>query len=543
MVGPLIEAAEMSFASRPWRRVTITRLALSFHRSVEKISVGLALALYAALLAYMIPRHEPWADEAQAWELAKSLSLKSLFGTYIHYEGSPGLWHALLWMLSRMHVTYSGMHWIAGLIALAAMALLTIAAPFPLLLRLLLPFTYFFAFQYSVVARSYVLFPALLFALACLWPRRRVCHLPVVLLIGLLGNVSAHGFVVALGLAMVLTIEWFRIPKKERAHGGSWSASALLLIALLGFAAWCIIPAPDTGWVVFAKDLATHGPSAATPDRLSKLDPRMRFLSPHLKTAIAIIYQFAHELGHGLADKFHLGVIVWVLLAWGWMSDGLLRYSLPALFLLVIFTPFPHQFYHSGLLWVLFLFLWWVTWPERERECPERKLWVANLRHKALLLSVMLCVAIQLGWAVTEIRYDASNPYSPNRDGAVLLKAYLDRADKIDVAIPSKQKSNGIGEFFITGIEPYFRTEPISNMPFRFWFWGWNGEMRAKYLQDSEDRSVVVVVEETAGDIRYKAEEARLESLGYRRETVVCGQIYYPEGVKGSSLCHAFYEP
>jgi hypothetical protein len=67
--------------------------------------------------------------------------------------------------------------------------------------------------------------------------------------------------------------------------------------------------------------------------------------------------------------------------------------------------------------------------------------------------------------------------------------------------------------------------------------------MRAKYLQDSEDRSVVVVVEETAGDIRYKAEEARLESLGYRRETVVCGQIYYPEGVKGSSLCHAFYEP
>ena len=55
----------------------------------------------------------------------------------------------------------------AGSIAFASMVLLTIAAPFPLVLRLLLPFTYFFAFQYSVVARSYVLFPAILFALAC----------------------------------------------------------------------------------------------------------------------------------------------------------------------------------------------------------------------------------------------------------------------------------------------------------------------------------------------------------------------------------------
>src|SRR5260370_39192067 len=86
-------------------------------QTIPRAAVGLTMALYLALLAYMIPRHEPWADEAQAWELAKYLSLKSLFGTYIHYEGSPGLWHALLWMLARMHVTYTGMHWITEAIA------------------------------------------------------------------------------------------------------------------------------------------------------------------------------------------------------------------------------------------------------------------------------------------------------------------------------------------------------------------------------------------------------------------------------------------
>jgi hypothetical protein len=144
-----------------------------------------------------------------------------------------------------MHVTYTGMHWFAGSIAFAGMVLLTVAAPFPLVLRLLLPFTYFFAFQYSVVARSYVLFPTILFALASCWPGRRMRPLPAVLLIGLLGNVSAHGFVVALGLAMILAMEWYRTPQEARAHTKAWLASAVLLTAMLGFAAWCIMPAPD----------------------------------------------------------------------------------------------------------------------------------------------------------------------------------------------------------------------------------------------------------------------------------------------------------
>jgi hypothetical protein len=269
----------MGLAARWSRDMTFSRVPWSARKPAEKSAVGLALILYAGLLSYIIPRHEPWADEAQAWELAQSLSLKSLFGTYIHYEGSPGLWHALLWMLSRMHVTYTGMHWFAGSIAFAGMVLLTVAAPFPLVLRLLLPFTYFFAFQYSVVARSYVLFPTILFALACCWPSRQVRPLPVVFLIGLLGNVSAHGFVVAVGFALILAIEWYRTPKEERAQTKAWLCSAFLLTAMLGFAAWCIIPAPDAGWLVVAKRVGTNAQSGATVDRLSELHPQIAVIS------------------------------------------------------------------------------------------------------------------------------------------------------------------------------------------------------------------------------------------------------------------------
>ena len=524
----------MSFSRVSWRA----------SKSVERAAVGFTLALYAGLLAYIIPRHEPWADEAQAWELARSLSLKHLFGTYIHYEASPGLWHAILWILSSMHVTYGGMHWIAGAIALAGMVLLTAAAPFPLALRLLLPFTYFFVFQYSVVARSYVLFAPILFALACFWPRRRVRPLLVTSLIGLLGNVSAHGFVVAVGLAMLLAIEWYLLPKEQRTYGKLWLAAAVVLTAWLGFAAWCIMPAPDAGWVVIAKRLGTHDRST-TVDLLSERHPGMHLLSSRLQAAVAVIYQYAHQLGHGLADKFHVGIMVWILLVWDWARKGLLRYSLPLLFLWGSYAPFPSQFYHAGLLWVLFLFLWWVTWQAGPQERPGGELLEDGLRRKALFITVTVCVVFQLIWAVKAVRYDASSPYSPNRDGAVVLKAYLNRGDKIDVAIPPNQESNMLGEFFITGMEPYFATEPISNMPFRFWFWGWDPGMRSRYLLDTENRSAVVVVEETDLDVRYKIEETRLESNGYRRGKVACGQIFYPDRKSSTYglLCHAFYEP
>src|SRR4051812_33338704 len=80
----------------------------------------ISLSLYAALVAFAIPYHEPFVDEAQSWQLARSLSLYDLFHTYLRYEGSPGLWHFLLWILIRLRVTYSTIHWICGAIGLVA---------------------------------------------------------------------------------------------------------------------------------------------------------------------------------------------------------------------------------------------------------------------------------------------------------------------------------------------------------------------------------------------------------------------------------------
>ena len=506
--------------------------------AAEKAAVALSLSLYTALLVYIIPRHEPWSDEAQSWELAKSLNLKELFGTYIHYEASPGLWHSLLWLLAKAHVSYNGMHWFTAAIALAAMVLLTTRAPFPLVLRLLLPFTYFFAFQYTVVARNYALYPVLLFALAWQWPQRRQKPLPVVLLIGLLGNVSAHGLVVSIGLVLILAIEYYRRRGEGRTQNRQVLVSALLLVAMLGFAVWTIFPAADAGWVLIANWHGTQSRLAARVGSLQSVAPTANVHASRLKVAGAVLERAARTLDSGLAD-FHLALIAWGLLFWSWIREQRLQYCLPVLLLWGFCAVFPFQFYHAGLFWVLFLFLWWVSFPENEEERIQGERIKSGRLQKALLTSVIVCVVFQLVWASRAIRYDAAMPYSPHRDAAAILKTYLDRGDVVDVAIPAQ--SSGGGQFAITGIEPYFESEPISNMPFRFWIWGpgWDGGMRTKYLQDSANRDAVIVVVEN-GDVR--SIEKRLEAIGYRRGRTVCGQMFYPQYLD-LQTCYAFYEP
>ena len=51
-----------------------------------------AAVIYALVVVLMVLHHEPWADEAQAWLLARDASLWDLWTRLMHYEGSPGIW-------------------------------------------------------------------------------------------------------------------------------------------------------------------------------------------------------------------------------------------------------------------------------------------------------------------------------------------------------------------------------------------------------------------------------------------------------------------
>jgi hypothetical protein len=54
--------------------------------------------LWLALVGLIHGHHEPWAGESQAWLIARDLDLKKIWFYELRYEGTPGLWHTILWI-------------------------------------------------------------------------------------------------------------------------------------------------------------------------------------------------------------------------------------------------------------------------------------------------------------------------------------------------------------------------------------------------------------------------------------------------------------
>jgi hypothetical protein len=102
----------------------------------EKIGNFVVVLLYSGVVLFTVRYHEKWADEAQAWLLARDLDLKTLWFHELSYEGTPGLWHTILWIAQRVfHASYDSMSYIGVAFAIAGVVLLVFKAPFPWYIR------------------------------------------------------------------------------------------------------------------------------------------------------------------------------------------------------------------------------------------------------------------------------------------------------------------------------------------------------------------------------------------------------------------------
>jgi hypothetical protein len=155
-----------------------------------------ALAAYVAIQIVLVWHHEPWRDEADTWLVARDTDLAGLFGLTA-YAGTPAMWYVVLKLLVATGLPYFSQQLLNLAIATAAVGLFLFRAPFPLWFRLLFAFSYFPAYEYSVVARSYATGMLLIFAAAALHGQRRARPIAHALVVAALANVNVHGLVLA----------------------------------------------------------------------------------------------------------------------------------------------------------------------------------------------------------------------------------------------------------------------------------------------------------------------------------------------------------
>jgi hypothetical protein len=127
-----------------------------------RITDGTVLPALAAHVFYTVSKHGPWADEAQAGLLARDFPWLRLVFTELRFEGHPALWSVILSLaIHLLHLPYGYLGYLTGSVAIAGLAVLIFLAPFPRPLRYLIAGSFFFLYQYAIVARPYVLTPLL----------------------------------------------------------------------------------------------------------------------------------------------------------------------------------------------------------------------------------------------------------------------------------------------------------------------------------------------------------------------------------------------
>ena len=111
---------------------------------------------------------EMWGDEIHSWNIAKGSAgyLDLIHNT--RYEGHPPVWYTILWTISKFthNLAYVQMvHWFIASLSMSCTFFFTNAV----FSRVLIPFGYYFLYEYSVLSRNY----AIGILLACLYLR---CH-------------------------------------------------------------------------------------------------------------------------------------------------------------------------------------------------------------------------------------------------------------------------------------------------------------------------------------------------------------------------------
>ena len=449
-------------------------------RIVDLAVFGVWLAVVGAVLQ----RHEPWADEAQSWLLARDLDFRTLWFHELRYNGTPGLWHTILWLAQHwFHAPYAAMGTIGMVCAAGGAAYILWRCPFPRPLPYLLAFSYFVAYQYAVVARSYNLIPLLLFAACDLYddgehPERLTPALV------LLATVSVHGtlFAGVLGACYLLR-HW---SKSGGALRRRYLYCAAVLMATFLFVYLVIRSTPDVA--VFVNHQVTE-------PLLMKLElnvayPLFDWLTP---SAIFLVLAGAWCVRRRQGLPFLL------------LTAGILM-------LVVLLYGRPH---HVGLVFLAVMAGLWIAWPRRDeaQEFSPGERWMT--RAMAALLVCVLGVNI---WdAVYAMEKDYALPYSGSADAAEYLK-------RVDAS-----KASIFGYTYGTSaVQAYFDRNIMTNTPTTYYHEGL--PLRATSLdvgelQIANPEFVVIYSNDGAGT--FNAADPPLRAIGYRLVHVSEGSIFF----------------
>ena len=406
-------------------------------RSWEKIGNAISLLAYCCVVLFTVRYHEKWADEAQAWLIARDLDLKTIWFHELKYEGSPGLWHTILWIAEHwFHLPYATLGYISVVFAIAGAAVLIYKAPFPWYVRWPLAFTYVMVYQYAVIARPYTLLPLLCFLVAIFFKDvEHPVRMTVVLV--LLANLTLHGtiLVVCFGLLYLVQAikQWPTLNEKVR---NRYFICAAVMVFAFFFIFIILKPTPDIEEFAVKKEFAQLSEQARQ---------QMNLATPWKKLTTITSGAFL--------DFFVPSLIFLVLCSvWFHFRRQLFVFVLPVGVMLAVYAVIHGAAHHHGTAFVAAITAFWIAWPtaNESRSPGTRESWITHTS-----VALLACLIVVNVWdATVAIKREYLYPYSGSEDAANYLRSV------------GADKGPMFGLLFgVVAVQAYFDHKIFDNLP------------------------------------------------------------------------------
>lgn len=376
--------------------------------------------------------HEPWFDEAQAWAIARSGTIKEILFEIPHYEGHPPLWHLILVPFAKLGAPYElSLAAVNIFFMTLAVAVLLFKSPFPKLIRCLLPFNFFLFYQYGVISRPYCILVLAIFLAAVCYKNRNEHPVKYLLCLALMCAVHSYGIIIAGCLCIVWLIEIFTEYKKSGKLADilkdrrCWLMFCLLIFAMLVMAA--IVP---------DENVYLGGKMSSETEK--KFDfSCINILFCFVIFSDSIITSFFNYAGvpSEIASQIPVIVVSILLVALfvtiTYRNKKLLTFLLPY-GVLSIFGSFvyisPH---HIGVITAFVIFVLWIIVDESGKVLlPEYMNKISAKIGKKLKVIVkaiaFLPLLIPIAWSCTSSYFDIRYPYWFDEAADFIKEYHLD---------------------------------------------------------------------------------------------------------------------
>ena len=359
------------------------------------IIYGIVFAAFVCMGVFAGLHHEPWADEAQSWLIARDNNNLIDLLKAVKYEGTLPTWHLINKAFQLAGLDYDHM-FVIPLVFSAIGVILLFFTDAPLWSKIMLPFSFFVVYQNSVVARQYAMvFPAMM--LIVIFYRKRF-DVPVRyhLALFLLALTSSFGVVISCSFML-----WdFIIMLKKRFEGPAYKKYLLpffgtgIVILVMSYLS---LPPDDCSTALNKYSLSKNATNALL---FNIENTALRYIFLALMLAL-FVYYFRRILIQALV-----------------MTAPLI------IFMAVVYQREWHMTYLFFLL-VSLLMIFRDDFKKTERPFEKPANVLANIM-------VVMLLAVQCAAGVYSVYYEHQYAYSPAKEIAEFLRPYAGEGAVID---------------------------------------------------------------------------------------------------------------